>query len=69
MAVTKSKLGASVPHPAKQGGHGKAPVQQAKVQSKKGAAEPGPSKILFTVQPSGTHGSGTEKGTPGKGAK
>lgn len=55
--ATKSKLGASVPKPANQGGHGTAPVQPAKIQAKAGSAKPGASTIKFTVQPSGTKGS------------
>jgi len=60
MAV-KSKLGASVPKPANQGGHGKAPVQGAKIQAKPaGVKKPGAATILFSKQPSGTSGSKTK---------
>ena len=58
--ATKSKLGASVPKPANQGGHSGVNVQPAKIQAKATAAKPGPSTIKFTVQPSGTKG--TNKG-------
>lgn len=64
----KSKLSIGVPHPPKQGGHGKAPVQPANIQSKKGDVAPGKSEIKFSKQPSGVASSGTV-GKPGRGVK
>ena len=64
--ATKSSLGASVPKPKNQGGHGKAPVQPAKIQPKVGSANPGASTIKYTVQPSGTKGTGNTAGKPMK---
>lgn len=49
--------GTSVPKPKNQGGHGSAPTQGAAMQSKKGATDPMPSKILYNKQPSGFGGS------------
>jgi hypothetical protein len=62
----KSSLTTNVPKPPLQGGHGKAPVQGTRVQAKSGAKDPGPSTSLYTKQPSGTRGSGTTAGKPGK---
>ena len=64
--ATKSKLGASVPKPANQGGHGVAPVQGAKIQSKAGASKAGASTIKYSAQPSGTKGTGNTAGKPMK---
>ncbi len=58
--ATKSSLGASVPKPANQGGHGTANVQPAKIQAKSGSAKPGASTIKYSAMPSGTKG--TNKG-------
>ena len=57
--TTKSNLGASVPKPANQGGHGssEATTQKTKIQAKAGSSKPGASSVLYTVQPSGTKGS------------
>jgi len=55
----KNKLSIGVPHPPKQGGHGKAPVQSAVIQKKKGDVNPGASEIKYSKQPGGTRGTGT----------
>lgn len=50
--------GTTVPKPANQGGHGSAPTQGAKVQSKKTAAvPPGKPVMNFSSQPGGYGGS------------
>jgi hypothetical protein len=43
--------------PANQGGMAKANVQQPRKDAAPKAAKPGASVTMFTVQPSGTHGS------------
>ena len=57
--TTKSNLGASVPKPANQGGHGssEATTQKTKIQPKASSNKPGASSVLYTKQPSGTKGS------------
>jgi len=57
--ATKSKLGASVPKPALQGGHGSsaAVTQKTAIQKKAGPAKTGKSDIKYSVQPAGTKGS------------
>ena len=64
-----SKMSMPVPHPARQGGVGKSPVQGALVQKKSGPVKPGKSEIKYSSQPGGTRGTGTERGVPGKGVK
>jgi len=64
--ATKSSMTSSVPKPKMQGGHGKAPVQPAKIQAKSGPAGTGKSTIKYSVQPSGTKGVGTTAGKPMK---
>lgn len=60
--MAKSSMSSSVPKPANQGGHGKAPVQGAKIQAKTGGLKkPGAATILFSKQPSGTSGSKTKQ--------
>jgi hypothetical protein len=68
MATMKSALTTKVPSPANQGGHGssEAVTQKTKIQPKAGAAKPGASTILYTKQPSGTKGTGTNAGKPMK---
>ena len=58
--ATKSKLGASVPKPANQGGHSGVNYKPANIQAKATPAKPGSTTMNFTVQPSGTKG--TNKG-------
>ena len=68
--ATASKLGSGVPKPANQGTSGTSPVQPANVQVKRGPnANLHTSKILYSVQPSGTGGTGTNAGVPGLGTK
>jgi hypothetical protein len=57
--ATKSKLGASVPKPAMQGGHGSsaAVTQKTAIQKKAGPAKTGSTKMNYSVQPAGTKGS------------
>ena len=66
MATMKSSLTTKVPSPKNQGGHGssEAVTQKTKIQSKKGSENPGSSTILYSVQPSGTKGTGTTAGKP-----
>ena len=68
MATMKSSLTTKVPSPKNQGGHGSsdATTQKTKIQAKAGSAKPGASTIKFTVQPSGTKGTGTTAGKPMK---
>ena len=47
----------NVPKPKNQGGHAKAPVQGAAMQPKKGAEDPGMSKVLYNASPKGFGGS------------
>jgi len=47
----------NVPKPKNQGGHASAPTQGAAMQSKKGAENPGMSKILYNDSPKGFGGS------------
>lgn len=47
----------NVPKPKNQGGHGKAPTQGASMQPKKGADNPGESKVLYNASPKGFGGS------------
>ena len=49
--------GTNVPQPKNQGGHASANTQGAAMQSKKGAADPMPSKILYNASPKGFGGS------------
>jgi hypothetical protein len=59
--MAKSSMNSSVPKPANQGGHGKAPVQGAKIQAKTGGLKkPGATNVMFSKQPSGTSGSKTK---------
>lgn len=55
-----SPMSIKAPKVANQGGHGKAPVQPAKIQAKAGANKPGASTVKYSKQPSGTRG--TNKG-------
>jgi len=66
MATMKSSLTTKVPSPKNQGGHGssEAVTQKTKIQAKKGPESTGKSTILYTVQPSGTKGTGTTAGKP-----
>lgn len=66
MAIKKASLTTSVPKPKMQGGHGssEAVTQKTKIQPKASSTKPGASSILFTKQPSGTRGSGTNAGKP-----
>ena len=68
MATLKSGMTTNVPKPKMQGGHGssEAVTQKTKIQPKSGSSKPGASTIKFSVQPSGTHGSGTTAGKPMK---
>ena len=66
MATLKSSLTTKVPAPKNQGGHGSAPVQPAKVQAKSGPAKTGSSTVVYSKQPSGTKGTGTNAGKPMK---
>ena len=61
MATMKSSLTTKVPSPKNQGGHGSsdAVTQKTKIQPKKGPESTGKSTILYSKQPSGTHGMGT----------
>ena len=54
--ATKSNLTVNVPKPANQGGHSGVNVQGADLQKKASAAQPGPSTIIYSVQPSGIGG-------------
>jgi hypothetical protein len=54
--ATKSKLGASVPKPANQGGHSGVNVQPAKIQSAPSLKKPGSTAMNYTKQPAGTKG-------------
>jgi hypothetical protein len=56
----KSSMTTKAPKPANQGGMAAANVQPAKIQSKAGAAKPGPVSMNYSKQPSGTRG--TNKG-------
>jgi hypothetical protein len=59
--MAKSSMNSSVPKPANQGGHGKAPVQGAKIQAKTGGLKkPGATTIMFSKQPAGTRGLGSK---------
>jgi hypothetical protein len=66
MATMKSSLTTKVPSPKNQGGHGssEAVTQKVKIQTKKGPESTGSSTILYSVQPSGTKGTGTTAGKP-----
>jgi hypothetical protein len=66
MATMKSSLTTKVPSPKNQGGHGssEAVTQKVKIQAKKGPEATGKSTVLYTVQPSGTKGTGTTAGKP-----
>jgi hypothetical protein len=66
MATKKASLTTDVPRPKNQGGHGssEATTQKTRIQPKAGASKAGASDILYTVQPSGTRGSGTNAGKP-----
>lgn len=68
MATLKASLSTSVPKPKNQGGHSSsaAVTQKTGIQSKLGPAKPGAAKIVFTDQPKGTKGSGTNAGKPMK---
>ena len=68
MATMKSSLTTKVPSPANQGGHGSsdATTQKTKIQAKASASKSGASNVVFTVQPSGTKGTGTTAGKPMK---
>lgn len=54
--ATKSPLGAKAPKVAMQGGHGKAPVQPAKIQKKNGPDKPAKSTLVFGFNKGGTKG-------------
>ena len=62
----KSSLTTKVPSPKNQGGHGSsdATTQKTAIQKKSGSTNPGASTIKYTVQPSGTKGTGTTAGKP-----
>jgi hypothetical protein len=64
----KSSMSTNVPKPKNQGsmGSSEATTQKVKVQTKSGPAKTGASTILYTVQPSGTSGVGTNAGRPMK---
>ena len=66
MATMKSSLTTKVPSPKNQGSMGSSAstTQNVKIQPKSAAKNPGASKILYTVQPSGTKGVGTTAGKP-----
>jgi hypothetical protein len=66
MATMKSSLTTKVPSPKNQGGHGssEATTQKTGIQKAPSVKSTGMSDIKFTVQPSGTRGSGTEAGKP-----
>jgi len=66
MATMKSSLTTNVPKPANQGSMGSsaATTQSIKKQAKSGPAKPGMSDIKYSVQPSGTKGTGTTAGVP-----
>ena len=66
MATMKSSLTTKVPSPKNQGGHGSsdAVTQKTKIQAKKGPEATGKSTVLYSVQPSGTKGTGTNAGKP-----
>ena len=66
MATMKSSLTTKVPSPKNQGGHGSsdAVTQKTKIQAKKGPEATGKSTVLYSAQPSGTKGTGTNAGTP-----
>ena len=68
MATMKASLTTKVPKPANQGGHSssEATTQKTKIQPKAGSSKPGASSILFTKQPAGTRGTGTNAGKPMK---
>ena len=68
MATMKSSLTTKVPSPKNQGGMGSsdATTQKTGIQAKAGAAKAKPSTVLYTVQPSGTKGTGTTAGKPMK---
>jgi len=68
MATMKSSLTTKVPAPKNQGGHGSsdATTQKTKIQPKSGPAKTGKSTQVYTVQPSGTRGTGTTAGKPMK---
>jgi len=65
--ATKSSMSSNVPKPKMQGGHGSsdAVTQKTKIQPKLGPNGTGKSTIKYTVQPSGTKGTGTTAGKPG----
>lgn len=64
----KSSLTTKVPSPKNQGGHGSsdATTQKTKIQPKASASKAGASTIKYSVQPSGTKGTGTNAGKPMK---
>ena len=68
MATMKSSLTTKVPSPKNQGGHGSsdAVTQKTAIQKKSGPVGTGKSDIKYSVQPSGTKGTGTTAGKPMK---
>lgn len=66
MAQFKSSLQSPPVSVKLQGGHGSsdATTQKTSIQKKSGTTNPGASDIKYTVQPSGTSGSGTTAGKP-----
>ena len=68
MATLKSSLTTKVPAPKNQGGHSNVAdvTQPAKIQKKQPATGTGKSNILFSLQPKGTKGTGTNAGKPMK---
>ena len=66
--ATKSSMTSSVPKPKMQGGHGSsdAVTQKTAIQKKSGPAGTGSSTVVYTKQPSGTRGTGTNAGKPMK---
>ena len=68
MATMKSSLTTKVPSPKNQGGNGSsdAVTQKTAIQKKSGPVGTGKSDIKYSVQPSGTKGTGTTAGKPMK---
>lgn len=66
MAQFKSSLNSPKVSVKLQGGHGSsdATTQKTKIQAMPSVKPTGKSDIKFTVQPSGTRGTGTEAGKP-----
>lgn len=58
--MIQSAMNRKAPKVANQGGHGKAPVQPAKIQKLAGPNKPGATSMNYSKQPSGTRG--TNKG-------